>query len=410
MSAKECLSFFLITMFSIDVSGISKVFRIYDNPTLRLKEIIIRKKCHREFMALKGVSFSLIPGDTLGLFGDNGAGKSTLLKILAGTLAPTSGVFNVNGRVTALLELGAGFHPEFTGRQNIYLNAALFGMSEEEIRDREGDIIAFSELGDFIDQPVKTYSSGMYVRLAFSIATSIDPEVLIVDEALSVGDQHFQKKCIDRMIHFCEAKKTIVFCSHSIYHLQQLCKKGIWLHEGEIRMQGPIRDALDAYQDYVRELEGKNKGNTAEDKELARVAGHGDRIVCIDELWLENGKGKRASQASTGQDVRLRMRIRALKEGVKGHVGLGILRNDEMLCFGTTTLIDGKPAVEFYDGRDFCLHIDSMPLLPGSFMVYGLVTDEHGLHAYDISRSEPIKVSSDSGYYGITAMGHEWRL
>ena len=379
---------------------------MYEKPSMRLRELIFRKKFHREFVALNGVSFSLAPGETLGLFGDNGAGKSTLLKILAGTLEPTAGTVNVHGRVTALLELGAGFHPEFTGRQNIYLNAALFGMTEEEIREKEEEIIAFSELGNFIDQPVKIYSSGMYVRLAFSIATSVDPDILIVDEALSVGDQHFQKKCIDRMVGFCSENKTILFCSHSIYHLRQLCKRGIWLHEGQIRSQGPIKETLDAYQDYIREGEARDKDCSKEVVKDVKEAA--DLIVYIKELWIEDSNGKRCQEVQTGDDVSLKMKIGAVKEGINGHVGLGIIRNDEMLCFGTTTQIDGLQEVRLDDGMEFCLKIPGMPLLPGTFMVLGLITDETGLHPYHMSRSDPFKVTTRKGYYGLTLMRHQW--
>ncbi|OCC14274.1 Teichoic acid export ATP-binding protein TagH [Dissulfuribacter thermophilus] len=396
-------------MLSVDVRGLTKIFRVYESPSQRLKEILFRKKLHKEFIALKGISFSMASGDVLGLFGDNGAGKSTLLKILAGALEPTSGTIKVNGRVTALLELGAGFHPEFTGRQNIYLNAALFGMTEEEIRAKEQDIIEFSELGDFIDQPVKIYSSGMYVRLAFSIATSVDPDILIVDEALSVGDQHFQKKCIERMMKFCEQNKTILFCSHSIYHLEQLCKTGIWLHRGEIRMKGPIKETLSAYQDYVREIEGANRDATQAVAQ-GKCPSTADLIVFIKDIWIEDLKGRRCSSVETGQHVILKMKIGAIKRGVKGHVGFGIIRNDETLMFGTTTHIDGIEEQPLEDGSEFSIEVPNFHLLPGTFKVLGLLTDESGLHPYHMARSESFKVRTEIGYYGVTVMEHKWQF
>ena len=186
----------------VSVQNLNKDFKIYERPQDRLFEIIQRKKRHQLFHVLSDISFAVPDGKSLGIIGDNGAGKSTLLKLLVGTLQPTSGEIAINGQVAALLELGAGFHPEFTGRKNIYLNAALLGVPDDNIAEMERDIIAFSELDYFIDRPVKTYSSGMYVRLAFSIATMVRPDILVIDEALSVGDMAFQKKCVQRMNEF----------------------------------------------------------------------------------------------------------------------------------------------------------------------------------------------------------------
>ena len=210
-------------MFRVNVQNVGKEYRLYAKPHDRLWEALFRKPKHDLFKVLSDISFNVALGQSLGIIGDNGAGKSTLLKLLAGTIHPTTGNIEVNGRVAALLELGAGFHPEFTGRQNIHLNASLLGIPEEEIKLKENEIIEFAELEQFIDRPVRTYSSGMYVRLAFSIATTVDPEILIIDEALAVGDMAFQKKCITRMNFFKEQGKTMLFCSHSMYLVQELC-------------------------------------------------------------------------------------------------------------------------------------------------------------------------------------------
>ena len=225
-------------MYAIEAENLSKHYRVYIKPIDRLKESILRRPCHQLVMSLTDVSFQVGFGETLGIIGENGAGKSTLLKILAGTTQPSSGRLARKGRIAALLELGAGFNPEFSGRTNIHLNAALLGLTEKEIRGREDSIIAFSELEDDIDRPVKTYSSGMHVRLAFSIATSVDPDVLIVDEALAVGDQRYAKKCVDRMMGFREAGKTIIVCSHSMFLIKELCAKTIWLHAGRLERYG----------------------------------------------------------------------------------------------------------------------------------------------------------------------------
>ena len=199
--------------YRVQVENLQKDFRIYRQPKDRLTELIFRKPRHKIYHVLSDISFNVENGKSLGIIGDNGAGKSTLLKLLVGTLQPTSGHISVEGQVAALLELGAGFHPEFTGRKNIYLNASLLGVPDDNIPELEMDIIEFSELDYFIDRPVKTYSSGMFVRLAFSIATMVRPDILVIDEALSVGDMAFQKKCVERMNRFREEQKTMVFCN-----------------------------------------------------------------------------------------------------------------------------------------------------------------------------------------------------
>ena len=225
---------------AIEISNITKVYKLYDSPSARLRELFSKRELHRKLKVLDEVSFSVREGETLGIIGENGAGKSTLLKILAGTLVPTGGTFSIKGRVASLLELGSGFHPEFTGRDNIFFYGTLRGIDSETMRSKVPEIIAFSELGDFIDYPVKTYSSGMFVRLAFSVATAVDPDVLIIDEVLSVGDLHFQKKSSDRILAFKEKGRSIVFCSHDLFAVARICRResiaGPWdrsfLHTG----------------------------------------------------------------------------------------------------------------------------------------------------------------------------------
>ena len=234
----------------VSVQNLNKDFKIYERPQDRLFEIILRRQRHQLYHVLSDISFAVPDGKSLGIIGDNGAGKSTLLKLLVGTLQPTSGEIAIEGQVAALLELGAGFHPEFTGRKNIYLNAALLGVPDDNIAELEKDIIAFSELDYFIDRPVKTYSSGMYVRLAFSIATMVRPDILVIDEALSVGDMAFQKKCVQRMNEFRQQQKTMIFCSHSMFHVQELCDIAIWLDKGKIQEIGDSDKVVGHYEDF----------------------------------------------------------------------------------------------------------------------------------------------------------------
>ena len=244
-------------MFRVNVQNVHKAYKIYEKPHDRLLEALLRKPRHTVFKALEDISFYLGIGQSLGVIGDNGAGKSTLLKLLAGTVRPTAGAIEINGRVAALLELGAGFHPEFTGRQNIHLNASLLGIPELEIREKEHEIIKFAELETFIDRPVRTYSSGMHVRLAFSIATTVEPDILIIDEALAVGDMAFKRKCVQRMNRFKEQGKTMLFCSHSMYHVQELCDKVIWLENGKIRKAGTCDEVVGMYEDLCNRRKDK---------------------------------------------------------------------------------------------------------------------------------------------------------
>lgn len=237
---------------TLKVSGLGKEYRLFQSPQQRLWSLLGGRRNYRSHWALRGVSLELKRGQCLGLIGDNGAGKSSLLKLLAGTMQPSEGQIHRRGRVTAILELGAGFHPDFTGRQNLYFGGSLIGISAAQMQQLEAGIIAFAELHDAIDRPVKTYSSGMVVRLAFALVTAIEPELLIIDEALAVGDQHFQKKCVERIEAFRNNGCTILFCSHSLYHVQRLCDTALWLHQGQPRALGPTPEVIAAYEAHVR--------------------------------------------------------------------------------------------------------------------------------------------------------------
>ena len=240
---------------TLSVAHLGKEYRLYTSPRQRLKALLTGRSYHRSHWALRDVSLTLHRGQCLGVIGDNGAGKSSLLKLLAGTLQPSTGSITRVGRVTAILELGAGFHPDFTGRQNLYFGGSLIGISAAEMATLEQGIIDFSELGEAIDRPVKTYSSGMAVRLAFALVTAVEPQLLIIDEALAVGDQHFQKKCVERIESFRNHGCTILFCSHSLYHVQQLCDTTLWLKGGQVQAYGPTLEVLAAYEVHVRAQE-----------------------------------------------------------------------------------------------------------------------------------------------------------
>ena len=242
---------------SIKVENLSKCYQIYDQPRDRLKQFIVprlqraigqpSRQYFREFWALKDVSFEVKRGETVGIIGRNGAGKSTLLQILCGTLSPTQGNVEIKGRVAALLELGSGFNPEFTGRENVYMNASVLGLSNQEIDARLDEIIAFADIGDFLDQPVKTYSSGMYIRLAFAVVVHVDADILIVDEALSVGDMYFQAKCMAHMKRLMNSGVTVLFVSHDTSAVKALCARAVYLDHGKVVAIGPTDDVVEAY-------------------------------------------------------------------------------------------------------------------------------------------------------------------
>jgi lipopolysaccharide transport system ATP-binding protein len=246
-----------MTDIAIRVQNLSKCYQIYDTPRDRLKQFLLprfrralskeHKQYYREFWALKDVSFEIKKGETVGIIGRNGSGKSTLLQIICGTLFPTNGSVQTNGRIAALLELGSGFNPEFTGRENVYLNGALLGLSKEEVDERFEAIASFADIGEFIEQPVKTYSSGMFVRLAFAIQANVDPEILIVDEALAVGDAYFVHRCMLRFNELQKSGATILFVSHDANSVRNLCSRAIWLVDGGIKQQGDSSEVVDVY-------------------------------------------------------------------------------------------------------------------------------------------------------------------
>ena len=250
---------------AIKVTNLNKIYPIYDRPVDIVKELLFRKKKHREYHALKDISFEVKKGEVVGVIGRNGAGKSTLLKILAGTLSKTSGEIEISGKVSAILELGTGFNPDYTGRENIYLGGIATGMTREEINAKVEEIIDFSELRDVIDQPFKTYSSGMQARLTFSVAISVDPDIFIIDEALAAGDALFVNKCMERIHTICDSGTTVFFVSHSYGTIEQLCDSAIWIDNGMIKLNGNSSNVCSAYEYHIwSTIEEQHKRNNTE--------------------------------------------------------------------------------------------------------------------------------------------------
>ncbi len=235
--------------YAIEVKDMTKNFKIYSDKPSTLKErLVFWNKNNKEIRSvLKNINLNINKGETVALIGTNGSGKSTLLKLMTKIIYPTKGSIKTNGKLTSLLELGAGFHPDFTGRENIYFNASIFGLTKDEIESRMDDIISFSELEEFIDNPIRTYSSGQYMRLAFSIAINVDADILLIDEILAVGDQHFQDKCFAKLKELKESNKTIIIVTHNLYQVKELCTRAVWIYNGEIRMDGNPEKIVDEY-------------------------------------------------------------------------------------------------------------------------------------------------------------------
>lgn len=301
---------------AVEVKDLVKVYKLYNKPTDRLKESlsITRKKYHTDFYALNGVSFSLNKGQTLGIIGKNGSGKSTLLKILTGVLTQTSGYVNVSGKISALLELGAGFNLEYTGIENIYLQGTIMGYSKQKIEDKMDEILNFADIGDYIYQPVKTYSSGMFARLAFAVAINVEPEILIIDEALAVGDMKFQAKCFKKLNELKEKGVTILFVGHDVSSIRTFCDVALWLHEGKVVQYG---NTLDVTAEYVRYMnDNENIIETTEERksqlkeivtEFDPINRWGSHAGIIKYVELFNSKGEKTSVLNHGEIVAIKI-------------------------------------------------------------------------------------------------------
>jgi len=394
-------------LYAIEAEKLTKNYRVYRKPVDRLKEGITRRPHHDLVKALSEVSFKVSTGDALGIIGENGAGKSTLLKILAGTSQPTSGTVVKQGTTAALLELGSGFHPEFSGRQNIYLNAALLGLKQEEIKEREKSIIEFSELGDVIDRPVKTYSSGMYVRLGFSIATSIDPDILVIDEALSVGDQRFQQKCVDRMVGFTKARRTAVICSHSMYLIDELTSKTLWLLDGRVQSYGKTSSVVSEYMSYMEDNRISESADSDEDTHLENFP---LPAVIIEEILLVNERGEPIDRVEQFQSVMFRVKTRCTGQAITGHLSVGFEKLDGTRIFVSTTKYSGLDPVDFTGERIIELVIPSIPVGRGRYRARARVGDKHGrMLIYDLA-SNPFLIESDHPAIGLMWMEHSWQF
>jgi lipopolysaccharide transport system ATP-binding protein len=352
------------------------------------------------FRALDGVSFDLAAGESLGIIGENGAGKSTLLKVVAGVITPTRGRVDVRGRVGALLELGSGFHPEYSGLANIDLAAALLGLTPAEIAAKRDEIIAFADIGEHIHDPIKHYSSGMVVRLGFAVATALKPDILITDEVLSVGDESFQKKCVTWMENYLSGGGTLLLCSHSMYHVQKLCRAALWLKDGCVEHYGRAPEVCQAYLAYHEEKSATQKRPTGvADAALAAAAGY----YALKSLEMHPGASlPESSNFTVSGEV-------YSPDGRAPVILVGIVRADGTPVYGVATDMDGvAPHAIASDRYAFAIDFPSLPLLPGKYFVRGHVLDPEGVRMFD-TLEKSLTITGAAREFGFIRLAHRWR-
>lgn len=392
-------------MSTVLLDQVSVAYPYYQKPLDLIWEWLGNTKRSTTHYALNNISFELEQGSTLGIVGDNGAGKSTLLRVLAGTLKPTSGTLTIQGKCAALLELGAGFQPNLSGLDNARLGLALRGLSNTDIEKYLPQVIQFAELEHCIEQPIKTYSSGMAMRLGFALATVIAPQVLIVDEALSVGDQHFQRKSLQRIKAIVEGGATLIFCSHNLYQVRELCTQALWLEQGKIRQIGQAQQVVDAYQTACREREASTSFlNTS----IQLTSSKTQPFIQSTQL-LHDSNSNFKTGAPFGVEVLIELNQVPIAEV---HLGIVIRRNDDIQCYGMSTLHEG---VVLTGEKQVLIRyvIDELPLLAGQYCLELWLIDQTGLHVYD-SRERcchfSVEQYSQNQGIGVCQLPHRWEV
>lgn len=419
---------------AIQASGLGKSYALFDRPSDRLRQLIWgeRKAIGREFWALRDAEFEIARGEVVGIVGRNGAGKSTLLQMVCGTLSPTEGKLQVNGRVAALLELGAGFNPDFSGIENVYMNAALMGLSRAQVDHKLDSILAFADIGEFALQPVKTYSSGMFVRLAFAVATSVEPDILVIDEALSVGDGAFARKSFDRIMGLKDAGATILFCSHSMYQVEALCQRALWLESGRVRQIGPAAEVTMAY--------GASLNAPAESQAIARSAAENSaadpsylelqaeggpglqtgsgtaRITRISASAPGTADGQPAQQGSTlalrscESDLHIQVAFEIDPELPSPGVALGFADANGQTVASATSHNDGVSLRVDESGRGVAqVLFERIPLLKGTYYVTVFLSTEDGVQPYEqVERALTLHITQQGLEQGLVSLPHRW--
>lgn len=390
----------------IEAHRLGKAYRVYQRHLDRLKEVLSprRKRFSQEFWSLRNVSLQVRRGEAWGLVGENGAGKSTLLKLLCGVTLPSEGQVKSRGRIGALLELGVGFHPEYSGRENLALSGALMGIAHGELSERLPQILEFAGIGDFIDRPVKTYSSGMIVRLAFALATCVDPDVLVTDEILAVGDEAFQKKCIRWMEDFLAGGGTLIFCAHNNYQVKKLCGKAIWLHQGQMKALGAASHVVQEYADFLEAREQDREG-----KRTVQSVGLEMDVNQVTGVRLLNEHVEETSHFLFGRPFRAEITLEAGRGETKPPVvHIGLVRGDQVPIYGVSSDMDGAvprcigPRVYRID-----YSLPQLSLLPGRYCLRAHAMDSAGLRLFDTVEREFV-VRGENREIGLCRLVHRW--
>lgn len=390
---------------SIQIENLTKVYHLYDKNTDRIRETfhIGHKKYSKDHYALKNITLDIKKGESIGIVGTNGSGKSTLLKLITGIVTPTQGSLQTNGKVAALLELGAGFNPEYTGIENIYLNGIMMGYSEEEMKKRVPAIVEFADIGEFIDQPVKSYSSGMFARLAFAVSIHVEPDILIVDEALSVGDTRFQVKCIDKMRQLQQEGTTILFVTHATEQIKRFCTRAIWIKEGEIRDDGEAAYIVDEFDNYMKY--GERSFDTEFNPGEFQLPKDSSVLAAIQSVELN----KTYFHAFEPLEVRVVYDIFD-ENMVDLQVGVAIYSQDRKnYIFGPNTNLD-KITVDQKQGRhEITYRIPRLPVLSGEYVIDVGIFNSNGIVNLDYKEScRGFSVTNEYFSEGMFYLEHEW--
>ncbi|MBV8559595.1 MAG: ABC transporter ATP-binding protein [Acidimicrobiia bacterium] len=395
----------------ITVEEVSKRFRLYHerNQSLKIWMMRGRRAAFEEFWALRDVSLEIEQGKTFGLIGENGSGKSTLLKCIAKILRPDSGRIGVTGKVSALLELGAGFHPELSGRENVYLNGSILGLGKRELDRIFDDIVGFAGLERFIDTPVKNYSSGMYIRLGFSVAINVDPDILLIDEILAVGDEQFQRKCNEKFADFKNEGKTVVIVSHSLGSVRNMCDRVALLDHGRVKELGPASEVVDAYLGGVH----TDRQAVEEEEEATTGTRWGSGEVVVERIELLGSTGMPATWVKTGDQVTVRLHYAARAQVAKPVFKVVVSRADGMEISGPNTRDAGMVPESISEEGYVDLVIDNFPLLPGTYDITSSVQDYSCLHDYDV-RHRALRFDVEQGEpresTGFVTLGGRWQM
>lgn len=410
-------------MTAIQIKNISKKFKVYHSRESQLKYVILNKlkgkraRLASEFWALKDIDMMIKAGKTVGFIGRNGSGKSTLLKLISRILFPDSGNIDVQGKISTLIELGAGFHPELSGRENIYINASILGLSRAEVNQKIDQIIHFSGLESFIDNPVKTYSSGMYVRLGFSVAINIDPDILLVDEVLAVGDESFQRKCIKKINELKKSGKTIVFVSHDLEAVQELCDEVCLLHNGRLVKQG---NPVDVISEYHKLLVGSSDLQVREEQEMIQDTGMisngrnrwGSKEVEITRVVFLDDNKKETDVITTGNSFHVQIHYQAHSRIKNPIFGIAIYSDTGIHITGPNTQKEGFK-IESINGNGIIEYrVDNLPLMPGTYLFSSAIYDDTGRHAYDhweqYWKFHVLESKKVTHRYGLISLNAKW--